>query len=230
MGTSGSTKKEIMPEPITKSEKDALYYFGSAMCKISKTKEHNQTIDGFGMGFFCEINDNNIPFKKVLFTNNHILNKNSIEINKEIIFENCGKIKRIKIAKNRRTFTNEELDYTCIEIFDIDNINNFFSIDKAIFDNKDVLINKEIFIFKYPNDGQLAHDSGKIMDIDNNIIEHCVDTTNGSSGSPLIKRYFTNLVIGIYFGGQKIKKKIKKFYNIATPFDVIIEDIKNQLS
>ena len=42
----------------------------------------------------------------------------------------------------------------------------------------------------------------------------------------MIKRYFTNLVIGIYFGGQKIKKKIKKFYNIATPFDVINEDIK----
>ena len=100
------------------------------MCKISKTKENNQTIDGFGTGFFCEINDNNIPFKKVLFTNNHILNKNSIKINKEIIFENCGETKIIKITKNRRAFTNEELDYTCIEIFDTDNINNFLVLTK----------------------------------------------------------------------------------------------------
>ena len=117
------------------------------MCKIiCKTVDNNQTIDAFGTGFFCEINDSKIPFIKAFFTNNHILNKSSIEINKEIIFENCGQIKRIKITKDRRAYTKEELNYTCIEIFDTDNINNFFSIDKTIFNNKDALLNKEIFI------------------------------------------------------------------------------------
>ena len=148
MGICNSTKKEIVvfkrPGPTTKSEIDELYSYGSAMCKI--TIKNNQIIVGFGSGFFCEINDNNIPFKKALFTNNHILNKNSIKINKEIIFENCGETKRIKITNNRRAFTNEKLDYTCIEIFDTDNINKFFSIDNTIFNNKSELLNKDIYI------------------------------------------------------------------------------------
>ena len=227
--------KEIVPSdragPMYKTEIDELYSYESALCKINcKIYINSRIKNGLGTGFFCELNNNFIPFKKALFTNNHILNKSSIEINKEIIFENCGKIKRIKITKNRRAFTNEELDYTCIEIFDSDNINNYFSIDKNIFNNKEVLKNKEIFILQYPNGGELAHDSGKIMNIDNNIIEHSVSTREGSSGSPLIKRYNTNLVIGIHLGGQKCKMfENKNMYNIATPFDIIIEDIKNKL-
>ena len=186
IGGAKNVQKEFVPkekvDPITKSEKDELYSYSSAMCKIPcKIVENNQTKDAFGTGFFCEINDNNIPIKKALFTNNHILNKSSIEINKEIKFENCDKEKRITITKNRRAFTNEELDYTCIEIFDTDNINKFFSIEKTIFNNKDDLINKEIFILQYPHGGELAFDSGKIMDIDDNIIKHSVATKGGSS-------------------------------------------------
>ena len=227
--------KEVIPfekaGPTSKSELDELYSYESALCKIKcKIFTNGQTIDAFGTGFFCKIYDNNIPFNKALFTNNHILNKSSIEINKEIIFENCGKIKGIKIRENRRSFTNEDIDYTCIEIFDTDKINNFFLIDDTIFKNKKILINKEIFILQYPNGGELSHDSGKIMDIDNNMIVHSVATTYGSSGSPLIKRFNTNLVIGIHLGGQKWKmSKNKNIYNIAACFDVIIEDIKNQL-
>ena len=236
IGGAKNVQKELIPSgkagPTTKSELDELYSYSSAMCKIKcKTVENNQTIDAFGTGFFCEISDNNIPFKKALFTNNHILNKSSIEINKEIIFENCDKEKRITITKNRRAFTNEKLDYTCIEIFDTDNINKFFSIEKTIFNNKDDLIKKDIFILQYPNGGELAHDSGKIMDIDDNIIKHNVATKDGSSGSPLIKRHNTNLVIGIHFGGEKVKmSENEKSYNMATPFDAIIEDIKKQIS
>ena len=149
IGGAKNVQKEFVPkekvDPITKSEKDELYSYSSAMCKIPcKIVENNQTKDAFGTGFFCEINDNNIPFKKALFTNNHILNKSSIAINKEIIFENCDIEKRITITKNRRAFTNEKLDYTCIEIFDTDNINKCFSIEKTIFNNKDDLIFKMI--------------------------------------------------------------------------------------
>ena len=67
------------------------------------------------------------------------------------------------------------------------------------------------------------------MEIDNNIIEHSFATTDGSTGSPLIKRHYTNLVIGIHFDGQKVKlSENEKLYNMATPFDVIIEDIKKK--
>ena len=55
-------------------------------------------------GFFCEINDDNIPFKKGLFTNSHALNENAIENNKEIEFEYLKGIKKIKITKNRKIY------------------------------------------------------------------------------------------------------------------------------
>ena len=80
IGGAKKVKKEFIPSekagPTTKYEIDELYSYSSAMCKITcKIVENNQTIDAFGTGFFCKINDNNIPFKKALFTNNHILNK-----------------------------------------------------------------------------------------------------------------------------------------------------------
>ena len=82
--------------------------YESAICRI----KFNNLI---GTGFFCEIDDNNIPFKKALFTNNHVLNKQNIQINNIISFEICKKLYNILITENRKVFTNEELDYTCIE-------------------------------------------------------------------------------------------------------------------
>ena len=66
-------------------------------------------LKALGSGFFCEIDDKNIPFRKALFTNNHILDKNRIKKNQNIEFEYCGKKRAIKIIGNRKAFTNEEL-------------------------------------------------------------------------------------------------------------------------
>ena len=70
IGGAKNVQKEFVPkekvDPITKSEKDELYSYSSAMCKIPcKIVENNQTIDAFGTRFFCEINDNNILLKKL---------------------------------------------------------------------------------------------------------------------------------------------------------------------
>ena len=35
--------------------------------------------------------------------------------------------------KDRKAYTNNKLDYTCIEIYDEDKINQFFKIDNQIF-------------------------------------------------------------------------------------------------
>ena len=217
-------------DPMTKEEIDELYEYEPAICKMRfKVFKNGEIRDGIGTGFFLEINDDNIPFKKALFTNNHVLNKNSIEIGKEIEFEYCKKLKNIKMTENRKAFTNEELEYTCIEIFDRDKINKFFRIDETVFNNKSKLKNKEIFILQYPS-GILSFDSGKILDIENNIIKHSVFTKEGSSGSALIKRYNNNLIIGIHYGSQKDKNPNKYLYNVATPFGIIIKDIKYQLN
>ena len=227
-------KKEALLEarakPMTKNEIDELYLYESAICRIKfQNLKNGQIVEGSGTGFFCEIDDNDIPFRKALFTSNHILDKSKIEINKEIVFEICNKIYKIKIIKNRKVFTNERYDYTCIEIFNNDNFKKFFKIDDSIFNNKNNLINKEIFILQYPY-GELSHDLGTILDIKDNIICHSVSTESGSSGSPLIKRYNNNLIIGIHYGTEKDEITYKYLYNLAIPFDIIIKDIKEQLS
>ena len=213
----------------TENELINLYSYKSAICKIEfKTKKNGKIVNGLGTGFFCEINDDNIPFKKALFTNNHILDEKSIEINKEIEFEYLKQKNIITITKNRKTFTSKKFDYTCIEIFDTDKINNFFKIDNTIFDNKNSLINKEIFILQYANGGDLSNSLGKITAVENKIIKHSAATEEGSSGSPLIKRYNDIVVIGMHVGVEKnIKNEV--IINVATPFDIIIKDITNKL-
>ena len=58
------------------------------------------------------------------------------------------------MTENRKVFTDNNLDYTCIEIFDEDEIfnkdkiNNIFRIDTEIFDNKNNKKEKEIFILQ----------------------------------------------------------------------------------
>ena len=217
--------KEGVPDnrgdPIRKEESDELYSYETAICKI-------KGISVSGTGFFCEINDDDIPFKKALFTSNHVLNEESIGINKKIKFEYCKQEKSIIITEKRKVFTNkdDDLDYTCIEIVDTDDIKKYFRIDENIFNDKKSLIDKEIFILQYPF-GKLSFDSGIISDIQDNILFHNVPTKGGSSGSPLIRRYNINFIIGMHNGEIPGNKTI---YNYAAPFDEIIKDIKFQIS
>ena len=225
-------KKELIfmssVEPIKKNEIVDLYSNESALCKIEfETLKDGKPTKGIGTGFFCLINNDNIPFSKALFTNNHVLNEDKIQINKQIEFEYCNQKNTIEITKDRKVFTDEELDYTCIQIFGTDKIKNYFNIDKIIFNDKNSLKNKEIFILQYPG-GELSHAVGKILDIEDNIIKHNVSTKGGSSGSPLIKRYNTNLAIGLHFGGKE--KNGKTLFNLATPFDAIIQNIIYKLN
>ena len=200
------------------------------MCKIQYESEiEGKKVNCFATGFFCEIKDANIPLKKALFTNNHVLNEKNIEIGEIIIFEHLKTIKKIEITEKRRVFTNTELDYTCIEILDSDKINNFFKIEKTIFENKNSLVNNEIFILQYASGEELSFYPRKILEIENNTIKHSACTEKGSSGSPLIKRYKNMFIYGIHFGQEKEIINVFKF-NLATSFDAILRDIKAQLN
>ena len=143
---------------------------------------------------------------------------------KKIKLKYQQKVITLDITEKRNAFTDEKLDYTCVEIFDEDGINNFFEIDINDFKNKKLLKNQEIFILQYNNNRLLAFSSGKILYIgDNKIIHSCV-TVDGSSGSPLIRRNRNqlNFVVGIHLGTIRDHK----FPNIAIPFDNILEDLK----
>ena len=217
--------------PIKKKEINNLFSKEISTCKIVNGNKK-------GTGFFCRININEIPFKLALFTNNHILNRDDLKVGKEIIFEhkNFEESKILEIKNNRVIFTDEELDYTCIEILSEDNIfkNNeiekLFKIDQNILEgNTSSLNNNDIFILQYPNGNEFSFSIGKIDYIDNKIIKHTATTLDGSSGSPIIRR--TNYsIIGIHFG-SKIKMNNNEYveFNLSTNIFSIINDIKIKL-
>ena len=240
MGVCDSIKKPIIPQaailhrPVCIEEIEELEtYCGPAICKIKNNGKSSSDT-----GFFCELDDEDIDFKKALFTNNHILDETKLEINKEIEFEYLNEfkkveLKKIKITKNRRTFTNKNLDYTCIEILDSDNINNFFKIDKIFFQSKNTLVEEEdkeieeVFILQYKENGKLSHSNGRITDIENDLIKYSTSTSVFSSGSPLIKRYNISYILGIHIGEEKNKSIENGFKYFALPFNRIINDIKD---
>ena len=212
-------------EPITKEEIDELYKYEDSMCTIYSKKIINGKTENLkGTGFFLCISNELIPFNNCLMTNNHILNKNSIENNKDITIEYQNKKKVIKINGSRRAYTNEYLDYTCIEILDEDNIKKFFLIDENINDENSYQF-KEIFILQYPGGyDKLSFSAGKIITIESNLIKHTCATKPGSSGSPMLSRFSNYNVVGLHFGAE-IKKDKNKEFNLSIPIYSVIKDI-----
>ena len=185
-----------------------------------------------GIGFICQIpyNNNNI---NVLFTNNHIINEDSLKIGKKIKYHLYKQVdKELVITEKRLIWTdsrNQGLDYTAIQIFDEDgfNTNNIFKIDNSNLDNYN---DHEICILQFP-EKELELTTGIIEDINkydiihkNDIIHeydiiHTADTKPGSSGSPIIS-INNNKVIGIHKQAHKSQN-----YNTGTHIKYILKHI-----
>ena len=203
---------------IEKDKIEELKIIGkSATCKII-------TNDTNASGFFCKINYQNKIFK-CLLTNNHVLDKNSIKEGKTIKSSYKSTLKKFEI-KNRKCHTNEDLDYTYVEIFDYDQIEDFLEIanEKSPNYNEEYL-NDDIAILQYSKGGPLSIKGGRLKEIKNDLIYHTIPTYKGSSGSPIILLLRQNKVIGIHSRAMK-KKKIN-----AGPFinSVISDLIKNNI-
>ena len=187
----------------------------NAACKL---------ITGKGSGFFCQFKMNNKTMK-ALFTNNHILNKDLIKDNSSILIRHNDKIKEIKLTSNRFKFTNEEYDYTCIQIFDDEGYNDFFEIDDNInCNNPEQQYTKKLCVlFQFPGDEDLSFGEGIIKGIINDYqIIHNITSDKGSSGSPIVLS--DNLkVIGIHRG-------IFKDSNQGIFFNFILNDIQKQFN
>jgi len=82
-----------------------------------------------GTGFFFKIPDINF---KMFITNNHVINKEILEKSKKLNIEIEEEEKEINLVLKRYKMTNEDLDFTVIEILNKDNINNFLEVDKYI--------------------------------------------------------------------------------------------------
>ena len=181
------------------------------------------------LAFFCKLRHPNINLSSILLTNNHVLNENYLKEGNIIEYEyNNNIIKSLTLTKDRRAYTNAKLDYTCIEIFDSDNITNFFEIDENIIkEDLNSLKNSEIFILQYPLGDEISFSQGRILNINQQRIIHSASTEKGSSGSPIILRnnQYNYKICGIHFGGDKYKEQ-----NYACPLSEIINDLKKQVN
>ena len=189
------------------------------ICKIYIKIQTKQGIKAkTGSGFFCNIPSKNL---KVLITNNHVLDEEYI-YKKENISIEVDKIKyEINLKNNRYKYTNEELDFTIIEILLEDNIKNYLEIDEFI-ELKDYE-EEQIFCLQFPKGGKLSYSNGRIMkkeDEINKYLKYSLGTKSGSSGSPLMLT--DNLkVIGIHKGRSKKDESIC----IGIPIKYIIDKI-----
>ena len=171
-----------------------------ATCRIILKDKYGNGINGSGL--FCKIPyfDKTI---KVLLTNNHILNEESIQKGKKVKIVYKGLIKEIEITEKRFCKTSLINDFTCIEILNEDNIEDFFEIDNYNNNNYEY---DDIAIIHYPNGGNMEINGGHFIQIDNNNILHDISTKNGSSGSPIILLLRNYKVIGIHKGYNEKKK------------------------
>jgi len=204
---------EILESPIkTKSTLLPIEKKYNATCKL---------ITGYGTGFFCKINIKKKQFK-FLFTNNTVINENQLINGSRIKIYYNNELHYIDITYKRFTCTNENLNYTCIEIFDDDKIENFFDIDSNINSNDPNLEyqNEEINLIEYPKGDEIIFCEGHIKEIKNNEIFHSIKTIRNSSGTPIILPLRNYNVIGIHCGSLRDDKGIF--------FKDIISDIEKQ--
>ena len=204
------------PLPVTIDETELiLKQMRYSICKIENE-------NGDGTGFFCQILN-----RKLLITNNHVINEEIIKDNKIIKVKlNDNKIK--KDIKIKDYYTSIEYDTTIIEINDNDENIKYLEIDDDIFDENINIDNKSIYIIQYPkygNEQKAAVSYGILNKIQDkyNIIHYC-STDHGSSGSPII-RLSNKKIIGIHKEGISNRN-----YNRGTLLKYPINEYLNKIN
>ena len=189
--------------------------------------------NGYASGFFCKIKYPN-KFNEIycLITNNHVITKDILK-NNEYIEIKLNK-KNIKILLNlyRRIWINEEIDFTCIEILNEDNIIeiiNTFEIDDNCYNinyNIEEYDKRSIIIPSIGIKKEIELKQSIIQYIKNEKYKkfffHNCKTEPGFSGGPII--LIKNLkIIGIHKGYEENNKK-----NLGIYFKEIIKNKKEE--
>ena len=205
-----------------KKNKILLEKADNSVCEIIKE-------NGYGSGFICKIRYDKEEIY-CLITNNHVITREMIICEDNIEIRVNNEIKRISLKGNRRIWTDEEIDFTCIEIKEEDKIiekENMFEIDKNNY-------NKEYDIEEYDKRGivipsigvtkEIELPQGVIYYIEKNkeMFWHNCNTEPGFSGGVII--LIRNLkIIGIHKGYDKKNKK-----NVGIYIKEIINNIKEE--
>ena len=111
-----------------------------SVCQIIKD-------NGYGTGFFCKIKYSDKPNEIIcLVTNNHVITKYMIANKEYIEIKINNTVKKISLNYYRNIWTDENIDFTCVQIIEEDYIIeliNPFEIDDNSY-NKDYNIKKNI--------------------------------------------------------------------------------------
>ena len=192
----------------------------NAVCEICLS-------NGFGSGFFCKIpyTQNNNLLLPVLLTNNHVLSKDAIENDIKIKINNETKTLSLK---GRKKWTDEKMDFTCIEIKEEeDDIHTFFNLDdKILYKNysNNCYLNQNVLIFGInKNDNQIGFSNGVIKINKDSFFAHTCNSFKGCSGGCIVNQ-FNNNVIGIHRG--EIETGNKKAVNAGIYIYNVINKIK----
>ena len=188
--------------------KAIVNYLNKAIKAVCEIKLPN----GFGSGFFCKIpllENNNVLFP-VLITNNHVLTRELLNYKDFIKITLDTETKDISLNQ-RKIWTDEKIDFTCIEIKEEDKIHTFFNLDDNVLDinhsNKDHL-NQNVIIFGInKNDNQIGFSNGIIKkNVEDYAFFYTCNTYPGCSGGCIVNQ-FNNNVIGIHKGEVVIKNE-----------------------
>ena len=181
----------------------------------------------FGSGFFCKIpyTQNNNLLLPVLITNNHVLSKNELESDLKIIIN--GETKIISL-KGRKKWTDETIDFTCIEIKEEeDNIHTFYNLDDNVYDknySNDCYLNNHVIIFAInKNDKQVGFSNGVIKQNEKSFFAYTCNTFPGCSGGCIVNQNNNN-IIGIHKG--EINTSNEKAVNAGIYINNVINYIK----
>ena len=188
-----------------KETRDFLNKAMEAVCEINLSK-------GIGSGFFCKIpyTENNNLLLPVLITSNHVLSRDLINSDNDIKITINGKKKTIPL-KQRKIWTDEKMEFTCIEIKEKeDNIDTFYNLDGNILKNNssnEYYLNKNVIIFAINKENkQIGFSNGLIKRCKDNFFDYTCNTYEGCSGGCIVNQS-NNSVIGIHRGGIDTNNK-----------------------
>ena len=213
-------------KPFTELEPDIKKKLSKVICRIKlETQEGRETGTGFFLCFQIDFN-----WFYCLITNDHVINNESIN-NNNIIYITFEEIKaaNIKLDRNKRyikSFKDQNLDITVVEIIDDDNITKKYFLEPELdIPLNNNLINNEIEVPQYIEEQNLKNAEGKIKDIFNYELCHLANTKEGSSGSPIFLKN-SNKVIGIHKAGIENRENFGDF--IYPVINIIKEDIRKK--
>ena len=205
---------EIKDKPIKEVDLN-LNKVIKSVCKIAYENK-------VGTGFLIKLYKDEKELNCIM-SNEHVITKEMIELNKIIDIQyNCEeKWIKIKLDLNERYIIyNKEMDVTIIEIKKDEIKDKYFLIPNI--DNNIEYINKDIYIVQYPQGNKLSYSEGKIININNNELIYNASTKSGSSGSPILLKNTTE-VIGIHKQGN-----IRKTENYGALIYSIIQLLKTK--